>query len=136
MAGSLVSPLPYKFNTPSGHTLLKTIVSQRVPYTPHDYQLDGVSWLLDGTDLVAVLATGSGKTGFYLFYILALLELSADPSLCQPPYKPVPRDLCIVVVYPTNGLEEEQVRNCAPFDCTFLLTWLSLCRHLCLRRQG
>ncbi|KAI1787621.1 P-loop containing nucleoside triphosphate hydrolase protein, partial [Ganoderma leucocontextum] len=98
----------YKFNTPSGHTLLTTIARKRIPFTPHDYQLEGVSRLLDGSDLVGVLATGSGKTGFYLIYILTLLELSEDPSLCQPPYKPIPKDPCIVVVYPTNGLEEEQ----------------------------
>lgn len=64
--------------------------------------------MLDGKDLVAILPTGAGKTGYFTMFMLVLVELSLNPSLCSPPVS-VPRDPCMIVVYPTNGLEEEQV---------------------------
>ncbi|KAI1781978.1 hypothetical protein LXA43DRAFT_1152807 [Ganoderma leucocontextum] len=98
----------YRFASPPGYELIKKTLQSQLPFTPHDYQLEGVGQLLDGKDLVAVLATGSGKTGYYLIYMLMLCELSKNPALCQAPYPPAPKDPCMVIIYPTNGLEEEQ----------------------------
>ncbi|KAI0734061.1 hypothetical protein C8Q72DRAFT_771610, partial [Fomitopsis betulina] len=75
-----------------------------------DYQLEGVCQVLDGRDLLAALATGSGKTGFYYMYMLMLIELSKNPSLCDPLYPAAPKDPAMVAVYPPIGLEE-QVEN-------------------------
>ncbi|KAI0739825.1 hypothetical protein C8Q80DRAFT_1357528 [Daedaleopsis nitida] len=48
------------------------------------------------------------KTGYFLIYILMLLALAENPRLCHPHGARVAPDPCIMVVYPTNGLEEEQ----------------------------
>ncbi|KAI0360868.1 P-loop containing nucleoside triphosphate hydrolase protein [Trametes cingulata] len=98
----------FAFSSQPGLDLARKTLEGLLPYTPHDYQLEGVCKLLDGLDLIAVLATGSGKTGYYLMYMLMLRELSKNPHLCDPPYTEAPQDPCVVMVYPTNGLEEEQ----------------------------
>ncbi|KAJ8463000.1 hypothetical protein ONZ51_g10537 [Trametes cubensis] len=102
---------PFVFSTAEGRILVRRVLQKKLPYTPHDYQLEGVCKLLDGTDLVAVLPTGAGKTGFYMMYMLLLLELSQKPTLCDPPYIPLTKDPCLIMVYPTNGLEEEQAKT-------------------------
>ncbi|OSD02979.1 P-loop containing nucleoside triphosphate hydrolase protein [Trametes coccinea BRFM310] len=101
----------FVFSSLEGYQLVRSTLRRHLPYIPHDYQLEGVCKLLDGIDLVAVLATGSGKTGYYLMYALMLRELSARPELCVDPCQAVPKDPCIVMVYPTNGLEEEQAQT-------------------------
>ncbi|KAI9065080.1 P-loop containing nucleoside triphosphate hydrolase protein [Trametes sanguinea] len=101
-------PLPFVFCSSEGQELVRKVVSDALPYVPHDHQVNGVCKLLDGIDVVAVLPTGSGKTTYYVMYTLMLLALSANPSLCDPPYKCFTRDPCLIMVYPTNGLEEEQ----------------------------
>ncbi|KAI0368162.1 P-loop containing nucleoside triphosphate hydrolase protein [Pilatotrama ljubarskyi] len=98
----------YVFSSPAGFELVRKTVQPVVGYSPHDYQLEGVCKVLDGRDLVAVLPTGAGKTGYYTFYMLMLLEMSKNPGLCFPASIAVPADPCMVTVYPTNGLEEEQ----------------------------
>ncbi len=115
-------PPSFVFSSVAGYTLLRHTLRDRIPYCPHDYQLEGVCQLLDGNDLIAVLATGSGKTAYYLLYILMLVALSSDSSLCTPSFR-VPTDPCIVIVYPTNGLEEEQVfMSTPPEPCDLTLT--------------
>ncbi|OSC96921.1 P-loop containing nucleoside triphosphate hydrolase protein, partial [Trametes coccinea BRFM310] len=99
---------PFVFCSSEGQELVRNTVSKTLPYTPHDYQVNGVCKLLDGIDVVAVLPTGAGKTTYYVMYILMLLSLSKNPSLCNPPFKCSTRDPCLIMVYPTNGLEEEQ----------------------------
>ena len=59
------------YNTVAGRTLITDILaslkSQPRPIQPHDYQLEGICHALDGVDVVATMATGAGKTGFYCF---------------------------------------------------------------------
>ena len=54
----------FSFDSPPGHALISRIVQCYVPYVPHDYVLEGVGKVLDGSDLVAITPTGSGKTGY------------------------------------------------------------------------
>ncbi|KAI0363007.1 P-loop containing nucleoside triphosphate hydrolase protein [Pilatotrama ljubarskyi] len=98
----------YLFSSPAGFELVRSTIQPVVGYPPHDYQLEGVCKVLDGSDLVAILPTGAGKTSYYTFYMLMLLELHKNPGLCAPASVDVPADPCMVTVYPTNGLEEEQ----------------------------
>ncbi|KAM5546216.1 hypothetical protein V8D89_000342 [Ganoderma adspersum] len=102
------STRPHNASFPNQAPEAVQILSKHIPYQPHDWQLEGVCKMLDGKDLVAILPTGAGKTGYFTMFMLTLVELSQDPSLCSPPVS-VPRDPCMIVVYPTNGLEEEQV---------------------------
>ncbi|KAI0737819.1 P-loop containing nucleoside triphosphate hydrolase protein [Daedaleopsis nitida] len=107
-ASAVATQACYIFDSPEGFEKVRSTVKDRLPYVPHDYQLEGVCKLLDGHDLIAVLPTGAGKTGYFLIYILMLLALAENPRLCHPHGARVAPDPCIVVVYPTNGLEEEQ----------------------------
>ncbi|KAI1781900.1 P-loop containing nucleoside triphosphate hydrolase protein, partial [Ganoderma leucocontextum] len=99
----------FLFSSPTGFRLVRETLAKHITYEPHDWQLEGVCKMLDGRDLVALLPTGAGKTGYFTMYMLMLVELSRNPSLCIPVVS-VPRDPCMIVVYPTNGLEEEQAR--------------------------
>ncbi|EGO30282.1 hypothetical protein SERLADRAFT_404528 [Serpula lacrymans var. lacrymans S7.9] len=81
---------PFQFNTPIGHALARKILAKTLPFEPHDYQIEGVCQCLDGKDLLAIVLTGGGKTTY--FYI---------------PPKYVPANPAMVIVSPTNGLEEE-----------------------------
>ena len=80
-----------------------------LPFDPHDYQLEGVCQVLDGLDLLAVTPTGSGKTGFVYILLLVLQGLQQKPELRPPGVRKFPRDPIILVVCPTNALEEDMV---------------------------
>lgn len=104
--------LPPTFDTfisHEGRKLVQHISQLLLPYCPHDYQVEGVCNLLDGNDVIGILATGAGKTGFFSMYILMLLVLGRSP----PPgiaRQEIPKDPALVVVCPTIGLEEDMVR--------------------------
>lgn len=71
------------YNTEAGRTLVTGIVPKDQPRSiePHDYQLEGICYALDGLDLVATMATGAEKTGFYCFLMLVILAISQDPNI-------------------------------------------------------
>ena len=102
-------PSGFEWSSPEGYQLARTILRQHLPYDPHDYQLEGICKCLDGMDLLAVVATGRGKTGFFSMFMLLQLALSQNPGLCTPPWPFARNGPCMIMVYPTVGLEEEQV---------------------------
>jgi len=73
---------PFVFSSPEGHALCRHILKEYLPYDPHNVQIEGFCKILDNIDLFAVLATGSGKTSFLSMYILVVLAIKKDPSLC------------------------------------------------------
>ena len=79
------APSGFEWSSPEGKTLARTLLRQHTPYDPHDYQLDGVCKCLDGVDLLAVIATGCGKTGYFAMYIFVQPALSRDPKIWNPP---------------------------------------------------
>jgi hypothetical protein len=50
----------FLFNSIAGWSLCRKILLEKLPFCPHDYQLNGISAVLDGKDLLAISATGSG----------------------------------------------------------------------------
>jgi hypothetical protein len=56
---------------------------------------------------------GSGKTGYFTMHMLLLITLSKDPSIVAPfkLKRKVPSNPAMVIVFPTNGVEEEMVRK-------------------------
>ena len=73
---------PFKFSSPSGWKICCKIIQERLPFRPHDYQLDGITHALDGQDVIAISATGSGKSAYTSIYMLAtVLVALGDPSL-------------------------------------------------------
>ena len=106
---SVTAP-PFLFSSQEGFAIVREVIAgSPLGYTPHDYQIEGVCKVLDGANLIAVLPTSGGKTGYYTMYMLVLLVLSQNSQYQDRARCSVPADPCMVMVYPTNGLEEEQV---------------------------
>ena len=101
---------PFKFSSPHGWQICRKIITDKLPFGPHDYQLEGITKALDGQDVVAVSATGSGKSAYIYMLAIILLELAKDPSL-SPSKKKFPSDPAVVVVCPTTALEDDLVRS-------------------------
>ena len=98
---------PFIFSTPEGYTLCCRILKEHIPYEPHDVQIEGICKTLDNIDLFAVLATGSGKTGFLSMYMLVVRAIKKKPSLC--PTANFPDNPCTLVICPTKYLEHQMV---------------------------
>ena len=98
----------FVFSSPEGRTLCKRIIQARIPYEPHDVQVEGVCKMLDQVDLFAILPTGSGKTSFLSMYMFVVLAIREDPSLC--PTVSFPENPCMRAVCPTKYLEHQMVR--------------------------
>ena len=101
----------YQFSTTEGLRLARKVLRQLLPYDPHDDQLEGICKMIDGINLMALTCTGSGKTGYFIMYMLLLLALSMDPSIVAPAKKSVPKNPIMVLVFPTNG-DETAYRLC------------------------
>jgi hypothetical protein len=103
-----ISVATFTFHSPDGFALVRQILLDALPtFEPHMYQMDGVCKVLDRIDLVAVTPTGSGKTGFFFLTILVMIAITANPLLC--PSASFPKDPAIVVVCPTNSIEQQMV---------------------------
>jgi hypothetical protein len=100
----------FLFDTLKGRNLARDILKTRTPRPIHDYILEGVCKLLDGVHVLSVVRTGGGKSSYASAYIHILHALNTHPSPSKlrrkSPVHPVN-----VVVYPTKGLQEEQVRD-------------------------
>ncbi|KIM89659.1 hypothetical protein PILCRDRAFT_1984 [Piloderma croceum F 1598] len=97
----------YLFSTPAGHRLARSILRPQLPYDPHDAQLEGICKAVDRTDIMVLTPTGSGKTGYLTMYMLLMISLAANPELVAPSTKKVRQNPVMVMVFPTNGVEEE-----------------------------
>ena len=113
-------PRPHNavYNTPAACNLVRQILSSCVPpVEPHDYQLDGLCFSLDGYDVVATMATGTGKTGFFIFLMLVIRAISRDPTLALGSIYFL-KDPAMIVVCPTKALQEDMVRDhCSVDQC-------------------
>jgi superfamily II DNA/RNA helicase len=104
------APAPFLFSSAEGYALCRRILRPLLPYDPHDYQLEGICKALDGVDVLAILPTGSGKTGLLSMFLLVVRALAQDPSLC-PTAKKFPKNPAILVICPTNFIEHQIVRD-------------------------
>jgi Lhr-like helicase len=114
MSSPSPSPPPLTaFSNPAGFALVKKTIQDTLGLEPHGYQTRGVCATLDGRNLLAIIPTGGGKTGFVYMYLRALLQLRTDPRLHEKVRKKMPERPALVYVLPTNGLEFELVRALA-----------------------
>ncbi|KAH7878315.1 P-loop containing nucleoside triphosphate hydrolase protein, partial [Lentinula edodes] len=112
------------FDSPPGHALISRIVQCYVPYVPHDYVLEGVGKVLDGSDLVAITPTGSGKTGYMAFTALVMRELSASPESylhLKDIIKKFPKHPLMLAICPTDYLEYQMEENFARISLNILV---------------
>ena len=100
------------YNTAVGRSLVYDILAKCQPQAiePHNYQLEGICHALDGIDLVATMATGSGKTGFYCFLMIVILAISRDPKLALDGMT-FPKNPCMLLISPTKALQQDMVRS-------------------------
>jgi len=104
---------PFKWASLAGRALCRKILKETaLPFEPHDYQIDGVCNSLDGVNLLAITPTGSGKTSYYIMYILVILAVIKDPSLC--PAAKFPKNPCLIVICPPIPLQLEMVMPLLP----------------------
>jgi hypothetical protein len=105
---SLNMPEPFKWNSLAGHILCRKILKETpLQFEPHDWQIDGVCQSLDGVNLLAITPTGSGKTSYYIMYILVVLAIVKNPTLCLT--AKYPENPCLIVICPTIPLQLEMV---------------------------
>ena len=98
------------YNSPAGRILIHNILASNHPISiePHDYQLDGICMSLDGHDVLATMATGAGKTGFFTFLMLVICAISKDSSLAIGT-RIFPEDPAMIVICPTKALQADMV---------------------------
>ena len=99
----------FSFSSEEGMALICRILRGLWSYTPRDHQLEVVAKVLDGTDVLTILPTGAGKTGILIMFLLVLKHMKENPGEFEQLSARFPTNPIILVVYPTNCLEEEQV---------------------------
>ncbi|KAJ7705555.1 P-loop containing nucleoside triphosphate hydrolase protein [Mycena rosella] len=113
------STTAFHFYSTEGFALARKILLVALPnFEPHHYQMDGVCKVLAGIDLIACTPTGSGKTGYLFLAILVMIAIARDPSLC--PGIKFPKNPAIIVVCPTNSIEQQMDKNMADMGITAL----------------
>ena len=136
----------FSFSLEAGEAFVREVLQGVWSHTPRDHQIEAVVKLLDGIDVLAILPTGAGKTAISMMFMLVLNYMKSNPGCSLPHCRWFPEEPIIVVVYPTNCLEEEQVctykfmdelilwtENCVPrplrLERQDLRPWLSMPRH-------
>ncbi|KAI0052629.1 hypothetical protein FA95DRAFT_1601673 [Auriscalpium vulgare] len=88
--------------------LARTLLRPLVPFDIHDYQLEGACALVQGTDLLACLPTGSGKTALFYLPLLLSTALKKCTQLPESQRARFPANQALLAVLPTNSLESEK----------------------------
>jgi hypothetical protein len=109
-------PKPFKFlskdgyTSPEGRALCLDILLPKLPFQPHDYQLDGMCASLS-QDLLAVLLTDAGKTGLLFMYMLVVQRFIEEPNLRPEGTREYPKHPLMLVICLTNYICGAKVEN-------------------------
>ncbi|KAI0038453.1 hypothetical protein FA95DRAFT_1505665 [Auriscalpium vulgare] len=97
-------PTPFPtFSSTEGRRAIRGVIKTKLGLDPHDFQLECVCKLLDGTDVFAIAATGDGKSGLFSMYAISInTELQPPGAATRFPLNPV-----LLVICPTKSLEED-----------------------------
>ena len=98
------------YDTLEGAALACCILAKALLFKPHDFQVEGICALLDGHDLLVTMATGSGKTGYFimLMLIMCAISQSEDQTLALGG-RTFPKDPAMIIVCPTKALQQDMV---------------------------
>jgi len=95
------------FASAAGQEACRHLLRDIMPSDTHDFQLEAIGHLLDGEDVLLVIATGSGKTDMFIRLMHVIQWISRHPhtfgTVTFPP------DPAMIIVCPTKALEEEMV---------------------------
>jgi superfamily II DNA or RNA helicase len=103
-----------ELDTAEGHALARAILRPQLPYDPHDYQILGICKAVDGNNVLGIIPTGGGKTGFIGLYMKLLLAMRSDDRIHLERRASLPEKPVMVVVVPTKGLGQQMVRRSCP----------------------
>jgi len=95
------------FASEEGQNICRHLLLDLMPSDTHDFQLESIGRLLDGEDLLLVVATGSGKTDMFIRLMHVVQWIATHPHTFGA--VGFPRDPAMVVVCPTKALEDEMV---------------------------
>ncbi|KDQ19566.1 hypothetical protein BOTBODRAFT_102416, partial [Botryobasidium botryosum FD-172 SS1] len=102
----------YTWASGQGLRKLKTILLIKVPKWPdgpYEWQLICVAQVLDGKDVLAITATGDGKSALFYLPILVLQYMRDHPEEEYPPLargRAAPASPTSIVICPLIGLED------------------------------
>ena len=108
----------HRWQDPIGLETINVIVKKIVPsWTNGLYpvQLELVSGILDGNDILCCTATGDGKSAAFAIPGLVLVEYNKNPDAYPPGFPTRKRPIGIVIT-PTKGLANNIV--CVSLDCS------------------
>ncbi|KAG6824239.1 hypothetical protein H0H92_007585 [Tricholoma furcatifolium] len=99
------APHPHRWQSQIGKHTIQLIIKLLIPQWKeglYDWQLDLVSQILDGEDVLVSTATGDGKSAVFAAPLVILLEIQCCPSnYPNLPYRELPMD---IIISPTKGL--------------------------------
>ena len=101
-----------RWQDPAGLETINIIVKKLIPKWTnglHEVQLNLVSAILDGKDVLCCTATGNGKSAAFSVPTLVLLEYNKHPEAYVPGLPTRKRPIGVVVT-PTKGLADNIVR--------------------------
>ncbi|KAK7021361.1 hypothetical protein VNI00_017412 [Paramarasmius palmivorus] len=109
----------FKFSTDAGRDLCRQILRESIQEEPHEHQLDVITKLLDRVDVLSLVYTGGGKSGYIYMTLKVILKILECPSLCpEAKFRPDP---IIVVVCPTTALEQDLEFKMRKYDIPALV---------------
>jgi ATP-dependent helicase YprA (DUF1998 family) len=97
----------WKFHSEAGYALCRQIILKNLSFGPHDYQLEGITKVLDGENLIAIIKTSGGKSAYIYMVLLIITAIQQEPALC--PSASFPLDPAILLILPTTALQDDQV---------------------------
>ncbi|KIJ89614.1 hypothetical protein K443DRAFT_117756 [Laccaria amethystina LaAM-08-1] len=108
-----------RWQDPEGLDTINSIVKKLIPNWTnrlHAVQLELVSAILDGMDLLCCTATGEGKSAAFSIPTLVLLEYNKHPNMYVAGLPTRKRPIGVAVT-PTKGLVDNIARLFAIFCC-------------------
>jgi superfamily II DNA/RNA helicase len=108
-----------RWQDPEGLDTINSIVKKLIPNWTnglHAVQLELVSAILDGIDLLCCTATGEGKSAAFSIPTLVLLEYNKHPNVYVAGLPTRKRPIGVVVT-PTKGLADNIAHLFAIFCC-------------------
>ena len=97
----------FSFSSDAREKLVREVLQDLWLHTPRDHQIEAVGRLLDGVDVLTILPTGAGKTAILTMFMVILDQMELNPGHFPSHFRRFPEEPIIVVVCPTNCLEEQ-----------------------------
>ncbi|KAG6805374.1 hypothetical protein H0H92_015663, partial [Tricholoma furcatifolium] len=108
------------YDTTEGFALARKILSPLLPFDAHDYQLQGICAVMDGRDVLARMATGSGKTGYFMMLMLVIHAIARDETLALGNLL-FPKDPAMIIVCPTKALQQDMALKLQKYNLTTIV---------------